>query len=545
MQLLEKSTYSQTNNIDANPVKHIESSTKEYLHTSFLLWEYKNSYNKKEYRELLQGFGWDKGTTEQRRALKLAEHYQDFAHRPYALFQIPVTTLLKLCSDKYKPIIKQLEVTKQEITFDFVDQLIKDRAAQLKKEKESQAPSLPSIWKRNCRQERYAQYPPLYEKDEQTGILTQKLMDEYGLTPQYILRESIFNFYNKYTSFAVEESIIHDVGDVVEDESESNDYDNNKPDIKSNQSQTVEEKWSRLNQQLKTDIEDIGEVSKENGQLIFESCQQWEAAVPSSKKWSAIGNICGYQEKLLKHLSNYAYRNHPEWRHSWGAILASYHNFSEELEWVGINVRTAALIAMGYKIPAIVKVNDGSFGDKQGRIIELHGDNDKPILVKFEDFQGYFHFRELDIVTEAETFAYYTSVEQIKEEEYLEEPEESDIELKSTPLETAIKVLINGSWENIRDVFNQNPGIKEEAWSALNTKQRQRVIDITPEIVKVLNIAKKDGVISEYKEIAVGVYQVKLPGKILWEQRAYHELEMRHYLRGWREAIDKKVNTSN
>ena len=42
---------------------------------------------------------------------------------------------------------------------------------------------------------------------------------------------------------------------------------------------------------------------------------------------------------------------------------------------------------------------------------------------------------------------------------------------------------------------------------SLNTTQRQRVIDITPEIVKVLNLAKKDGVISEYKEIAVGVYQ--------------------------------------
>ncbi|MEO0844010.1 MAG: hypothetical protein AAF063_34765, partial [Cyanobacteria bacterium J06643_5] len=144
----------------------------------------------------------------------------------------------------------------------------------------------------------------------------------------------------------------------------------------------------------------------------------------------------------------------------------------------------------------------------------------------------------------AETFAYYTSVEQIKEEEYLEEPEESDIEL-STQLESAINVLINGDWENIRDIFNQNPGIKEEAWSALNTKQRQRVIDITPEIVKVLNQAKREGVIAEYKEIAVGVYQVKLPGKLLWEQRAYHEIEMRHYLKGWREAIDKKVNTSS
>jgi len=542
MQTLQKSTYSQTQSIDADPVKHLENSTSEYLHVSFLLWEYKRAYSKAEYRELLKEYCWDKGSTEEKRALKLAEHFQDFIYRPQALTQIPVTTLLKLCSEKYSPLIEELkQFDDEDITCDHVFKLIKDRAAQLKKEKESQIPQKPSIWKRNCRQERYAQYPPLYEKDEQTGILTQKLMDEYGLAPQYILRESIFNFYNKYTSESVEESIVHD----VEDKSQSNDCDNNEPDIKSNQIQTVEEKWFQLNQQLKTDIEDIGEVSQENGQLIFESCQQWEAAVPSSKKWSAIGNICGYQEKLLKHLSNYAYGNHSEWRHSWGAILASYNDFEQELEWVGINLRTDVLIAMGYKIPAIVKVNDGSFGDKQGRIIELHGDNDKPILVKFEDFQGYFHWSELDIVTEAETFAYYTSVEPIKEEEYLEEPEESDIELKLSPLETAIKVLINGSWEDIRDVFNQNPGIKGQAWSALNNTQRKRVIDITPEIVKVLNQAKREGVIAEYKEIAVGVYQVKLPGKLLWEQRAYHEIEMRHYLRGWREAMLKKVKTPN
>ncbi|MEL6462989.1 MAG: hypothetical protein AAFQ91_33040, partial [Cyanobacteria bacterium J06621_15] len=100
MHLLQKSTYSQSHDIDANPTLHLENSTAQYLHTSFLLWEYKQNCNKKEYRELLQEFGWDKGLTEQRRALKLAEHYQDFVHRPHILFQIPVTTLLKLCSDK-------------------------------------------------------------------------------------------------------------------------------------------------------------------------------------------------------------------------------------------------------------------------------------------------------------------------------------------------------------------------------------------------------------------------------------------------------------
>ncbi len=543
MQTLQKSTYSQTQNIDANPTKHLEASTAEYIHMSFLLWEYKQSYSKKEYRELLQEFGWDKGSTEEKRALKLAEHFQDLAYRPQALTQIPVTTLLKLCSEKYSPIIEELkQFDDEDITCECVHNLIKDRAAQLKKEKESQLPEKPSIWKRNCRQERYVAFPPLYEKDEQTGILTQKLMDEYGLIPHQILREAIKDFHQKYEKKQQEGNAAQDVDDVVEDERENSSSDNCSESVASvNQSQTVEEKWQQLNQLLKADIENIEEMSQKTGQLIFEACQQWEAAVPVSKKWSAIANIAGHDETSLKYLSDYGYANHPQWRDSWGVILANYHNFEQELEWVGIILRTDALIAMGYKIPVIVKVNDGSFQDRQGKIIELHGENDKPILVKFDDFQGYFHWSELDIVTLSETFAYCTTVEEISEEEYLQEPEESDIELEPTLLDKAIDTLIQGNWEEIRNIFNEHPEIKEQAWDRLSSEEKRKVIDITPEIVKLLNQAKKEGIIAEYKEIAVGVYRIKRPGTILWEQRAFHEIEIRHYLRGWREAMTKKV----
>ena len=541
MQLLQKSTYSQAQNTDANPTKHLENSTSEYLHMSFLLWEYKQSCSKKEYRELLQEFGWDKGKTEQRRALKLAEHYQKFAYRPQALIQIPMTTLLKLCSDKYKLIIEELEVTEQEITFSYVTSLIKDREAKLKKDKGLQLPEKPSIWRRNCRGERYAQYPPIYEKDQQTGILTQKLMDEYGLIPHQILREAIEGLHQKYEKKQQEGDAAQHMDDVVEDErrnSCSDNYSQTAPQV--NQSQTVEEKWQELNQSLKADIEKIEEISQETGELIFEACQDWEAAVPQDKKWSAIANIAGHDETSLKYLSDYGYANHPQWRHSWGAILTNYHNFEQELEWVGIILRTDALIAMGYKIPTIVKVNDGSFGGRQGEIIELHGENDKPILVEFEDFSGYFHWSELEIVT-PETFDSYTSVKDIHEEEYLEEPIESEIELEPMLFDKAVDTLIQGNWEDIRNIFNEHPEIKEQAWNALSPQQKRRVVDITPETVKVLNQAKKEGVIAEYKEIAVGVYRIKLLGAILWEQRAFHEIEIRHYLRGWREATAKRV----
>ena len=110
------------------------------------------------------------------------------------------------------------------------------------------------------------------------------------------------------------------------------------------------------------------------------------------------------QEKLLKCLSDYAYGNHPEWRHSWGSMLASFDNFEPELEWVPSVIRIDALIAMGYDIPATVEVRLGEYEGCQGRIVELHGDTTAPILVEFDNSQQYFHWNELEIIASAETF---------------------------------------------------------------------------------------------------------------------------------------------
>ncbi|MEO1377045.1 MAG: hypothetical protein AAFW70_22680 [Cyanobacteria bacterium J06635_10] len=535
MQLLQKSTYSQTHDLDANPVNHLETSSIEYLHMSFLLWEYKRAYSKAEYRELLQEYCWDKGSSEEKRALKLAEHYQDFACRPQALTQIPVTTLLKLCSVKYKSIIDELkQFDDQDITCDCVFKLIKQKQAQLKKEKESQLPEKPSIWKRNCRQERYVAFPPLYEDDQQTGVLTQKLMDEYGFIPQQIIRQAIADFYEKITKQQPDGSTAEDVDESRENSDEDN-Y--SEPVVPVNQ--TIEEKWQQLNELLIADIDNIGEISQETGQLIFENCLSWESTVRANKKWSAIANICGRDEKLINHLCNYAYTNHSKWRTTWGEILARYDTFEQEFEWVGTVIKMDALITMGYKPTTIVEIKAGEYESMRGKIIELCERKDKPILVKFDDFQEYFHWSELEIVTGSETIAHYTTVKELTDEKYLHSPEESEIELTQNLLDKAIYTLIHGNWEEIRNTFNEHPEIKEEAWNAISAEQKRRVVDITPETVKVLLSAKKEGVIEEYKEIALGVYQIKRPGTILWEQRAFHEIEIRHYLRKWHEGMGK------
>ena len=539
MQLLEKSTYHQVHNLDANPVKHLEKSTEEYLHASFLLWEYKKAYSKREYRELLNEFGWDKGSTEEKRALKLAENFQDFAYRPHALFQIPVTKLLRLCSEKYQPIIEQLSEVEEDLTCGYVDDLIKDRQAQLKKERESALPSKPSIWRRNCRGERYAQFPPMYEFDEQTGLLTQKLMDNFGLIPQDILRSAIADLYQKITE--VEEpaevrSADKNVDDASESTTQEVDESHSQQTSPTGTTQTVEEKWEELAQLLTADVQNIGRISPPSGQLIVENCQRWEAAVPQEKRWDAISNIVRRDAISLKHLSNYAYNHNSQWRETWGANLANYQNFEQELAWVDTDVRNDALVSMGFDIPATVEIKTGNRSYRQGKVIGLNGENITPILVKVDGFNHYFHWTELEVVKYSTKSRFYTS-EEVVEEQYLEEPEESDLELEPTPLDEAIDVLIQGNWQDIRNIFNQYPEVKGKAWNALSVEQKRRVIDITPESIKVLNKAKKEGVIEEYKEIASGVYEIKLPGTLIWENRAFHEIEIYHQLRRWRENI--------
>ncbi len=301
-------------------------------------------------------------------------------------------------------------------------------------------------------------------------------------------------------------------------------------------SQTIEERWEELAQQLIDDVNNIGRLSPDCGQLIVESCQRWEVTVPQDKRWDAMSSILRHDTISLKHLSNYAYNHNPQWRETWGANLANYHSFEQELEWVDTDVRNDALVSMGFDIPATVEVKTGNLQSKQGKVIGLNGENINPILVKVEGFNHYFHWTELEVIKETARSRFYTSVEELQEE-YLEEPEESDLELELTPLDKGIDVLIQGNWEDIRNIFNQHPEIKEQAWNALSTEQQRRVNNIVPETIRVLNKAKREGVISEYKEIANGVYKIKLPDTLLWESRAFHEIEIYHQLRKWRENV--------
>ncbi|MBD6615337.1 hypothetical protein FNW02_05630 [Komarekiella sp. 'clone 1'] len=192
--------YCQKHQLDPNPTAHIETSSLEYLHTAFLLYEYKTTYSKKEYRTLLDTYGWDKGSCEEKRAIRIAENFQEFSTCPQHLAPIPVTILLRLCSLQYKSIISQLQdYPIGGLTCELVLELIEERKALLKTQKQEQQKQI-SIWRRTPRGDRYCQFPPQYEEDHQTGVLTQELIDGYGLLPQQILREAIADYHARIKS---------------------------------------------------------------------------------------------------------------------------------------------------------------------------------------------------------------------------------------------------------------------------------------------------------------------------------------------------------
>ena len=218
-------TYAQQHQLNPNPTVHIETSTLEYLHTAFLLYEYKTNYSKRDYKIQLEICGWNKGSFEEKRALKIGQYFQDFVNCPQQLAPIPVTVLLKLCSPEYRPVIDLItNYAPGALTCEIVLLLIEERKSLIKSQKEEQLKpkkeEKPNIWRRAPSSgARYCQFPPVWEDDQQTGVLTQRLIDEHNMIPQTILREAVADYYAKITQ-ATEESQIEtdELIDVPESE---------------------------------------------------------------------------------------------------------------------------------------------------------------------------------------------------------------------------------------------------------------------------------------------------------------------------------------
>lgn len=188
--------YVEQHQVDSNPTTHIEQSTLEYLHTAFLLYEYKQTYTKKEYRALLEEYGWDKGSTESRRSLRIAENFQAFISCPEHLAVLPISLLLRLCSVNYKILIDELkDIPIGGLTCGLVLELIEKRRLFLKAMNQERKDG---NWRATPDGNRYYTFGKIMEDDHQTGVFTEKLIEELGLSPQRIVRKAIADLYEKH-----------------------------------------------------------------------------------------------------------------------------------------------------------------------------------------------------------------------------------------------------------------------------------------------------------------------------------------------------------
>ncbi|WP_375490839.1 hypothetical protein [uncultured Nostoc sp.] len=188
--------YIEQHQVDSNPTTHIEQSTLEYLHTAFLLYEYKQTYTKKEYRALLEEYGWDKGSAESRRSLRIAENFQAFISCPEHLAVLPISLLLRLCSHNYKILIDELkDIPIGGLTCGLVLELIEKRRLFLRAMNQEKKDG---NWRATPDGNRYYTFGKIMEDDHQTGVFTEKLIEELGLSPQRIVRMAIAELYEKH-----------------------------------------------------------------------------------------------------------------------------------------------------------------------------------------------------------------------------------------------------------------------------------------------------------------------------------------------------------
>jgi hypothetical protein len=219
-------SYEKQHQINSNPTVHIEQSTLEYLHTAFLLYEYKQTHSKREYRALLEEYGWDKGSAEEKRSLKIAENFQAFASRPQDLAILPISVLIRLCSQNYKVLIQELQ-DYSKLGCTEVLELIEERRAFLKSQNKDEKEG---NWRATADGSRYYTFGKIMEDDHQTGVLTEKLILQMGFSPQRIVRMAISDLYEKQQaeitkdeinpvveSNPVESDLTSDLEDVVDE----------------------------------------------------------------------------------------------------------------------------------------------------------------------------------------------------------------------------------------------------------------------------------------------------------------------------------------
>ncbi|WP_414623396.1 hypothetical protein [Calothrix sp. CCY 0018] len=157
----------------------------------------------------------DKPSAWLRVPLKIAENFQAFVGCPEHLAVLPVPILLRLCSKNYQVLIEKLQdIPIGGLTCKLVLGLIKERGKFLKSQKTEKKVG---NWRATPDGSRYYTFGKIMEDDHQTGVLTDKLIEESGLSPQRIVRMAIANLYDNL-QVEIPTDRISSLTDLINDE---------------------------------------------------------------------------------------------------------------------------------------------------------------------------------------------------------------------------------------------------------------------------------------------------------------------------------------
>ncbi len=507
--ILATERYTEQNYIDSNPTVHIEQSTLEYLYAAFSLYECKQTLNRKQYRGLLEEYGWDKGTTEERRSLKIAENFQAFVGCPEHLAVLPVPVLVRLCSKSYNVLIEKLQdIPIGGLTCRLVLELINERGKFLKSQKtEKKAGN----WRATPDGNRYYTFGKIMEDDHQTGVLADKLIEQLGFSPQRIVRIAIADLYEKQQAEIVTDKI-SSLTDLIDDkegsdtinsedvesqinwESKQQDFEsllqkdteNTEPEYTDKSDIDSEEVVKEVlsNTQLETQITSEAPISKKletiptpqelvnklqlvrslplpfNKQDRKFACEVVNSIASTCDTWESIATATQCDSMSLAFVIGFLGDEQKAWFENLPKLLAEYAvTHPEELIWVDGVIRTKALAIMGFEVGSKVEVTTDShscFG-RRGHVVDLSMENKVPIGVRFPGIRKYFYYTDLKLICN-----------------------QNQNDAASEDILNKVEMLVQAScWEEVISTTESwSEELKSTVWQALSEEERQRINEL-------------------------------------------------------------------
>ena len=495
--------------LDSNPTLHMEQSTLEYLYAAFSLYEYKQTRTRKQYRALLEEYRWDKGATEEKRALKIAENFQAFVGCPEHLAVLPVPVLVRLCSKNYQVLIEKLQdIPIGGLTCRLVLELIEERRKFLKSQKTEKKVG---NWRATPDGSRYYTFGKIMEDDHQTGVLTDKLIEQLGFSPQRIVRMAIADFYDSQI-VEIPTDKISSLTDLITEEEGSDTI--NSVDVESqinweSKQQEFESLLQKDTEYTESEYTDESEIDSEEDvkevldntpietQVTSESPISEELEIiptplelatklqlirslpmPFNKKdrkfacevVSSIASICDTWESIatvtqrdsmsLAFVIGFLDSEQKAWFENLPKLLAEFAvNHPEELMWVDGVTRTLALAFMGFEVGSKVEVitNHHNCKGRRGHIVDLSMTNKIPIGVRFPGMRKYFYYTDLKLVCN-----------------------QNENDAASEDISKKVEMLLQATcWEEVISITKDwTEELKSATWKALGEEAQQHISNL-------------------------------------------------------------------